>query len=236
MQLSIHYYVLSLTEQQSRLYEGFRDQLIDIQDTNFPYTFSIDAGTPLESDSRDTQLREFFHQTDQRFTSYYDQDPLRLVVVGEKRNLAISSSMETCQDVLIGTIEGNYSMTSPHDLGKIVWPVVKEAIAGVNENAMRDLETAAGLNKIVSGINAVGKFVETEKAHTLYVEEDYRVRGSICKTDHSLIISKHVDLREVIDDVVDVIIEKVLKIGGTVIFVKSGSLMQHERIALILRG
>jgi hypothetical protein len=62
------------------------------------------------------------------------------------------------------------------------------------------------------------------------------VKGSIHKTDHSLIISKHVNLLEVIDDVVDIIIEKVLKMGGTVIFLNSGSLVKFERIALILSG
>ena len=35
--------------------------------------------------------------------------------------------------------------------------------------------------------------------------------------------------------VVDIIIEKVLKMGGTVSFLKSGSLIEFERIALILR-
>ena len=99
---------------------------------------------------------------------------------------------------------------------------------------MRDLATADKVKKVVSGIDAVGKLVETETGSTLYVEEDYHVKGSIRKTDHSLIISKHVNLLEVIDDVVD-IIEKVLKMGGTVIFLTSGSLIKFERIALILR-
>ncbi len=91
--------------------------------------------------------------------------------------------------------------------------------------------------KVVSGIEAVGQFVETgTDDSTLYVEEDYHVKGSIRKTDHSLILSKHVDIWEVIDDVVDIIIEKVLKMGGNVIFLNSGSLIKLERIALILRG
>jgi len=233
MQRSIHYYVLSLSEQMNRLYEGFRDKLIDIQNTNFPFEISIDTGNPA---SKDTQLREFFHQTNQHFAHYYEQDPLRLVVVGEKSNLAIFKALTTYQDVLIGMVEGDYTATSPHDLGKIVWPVVKEAIAGANKNAMRDLATAAKAKKVVSGIDAVRKSVETETGSTLFVEEDYHLRGSIQKTDHSLIISKHVNLLEVIDDVVDVIIEKVLKMGGTVIFLNSGSLMKLGRIALILRG
>ena len=234
MQLSIHYYVLLLSEKTSRLYEGFRDRLIDIQDMNFPLEISIDAGTPVSKDSR---LKEFFHQTEQHFTHYYQQDPLRLVLAGEKRNLSIFKTLQTYQDVIIGTVEGDYLMTSPHDLGKIVWPVIKETIAGANKNAMRDLATAAKQKKVVSGIEAVGQFVERGADHsTLYVEEDYHVKGSIRRTDHSLTLSKHVDIWEVIDDVVDIIIEKVLKMGGNVIFLKNGLLIKLERIALILRG
>ena len=233
MQRSIHYYVLSLSKQTSRLYEGFRDKLIDIQNTNFPFEISIDTGNPA---SKDTQVREFFHQTNQHFAHYYEQDPLRLVVVGEKSNLNIFEALTTHQDILIGIVEGDYTATSPHDLGMIVWPVVKEAIAGVNKNAMRDLETADKVKKVVSGIDDVGQSVETETGSTLYVEEDYHVKGSIRKSDQSLIISKHVNIWEVIDDVVDLIIEKVLKMGGTVIFLNSGSLKKLERIALVLRG
>jgi hypothetical protein len=233
MQRSIHYYVLSLSEQTNRLYEAFRDKLIDIQNTNFPFEFSIDAGNPA---SKDTRLREFFDQTKQRFAHYYEQDPLRLVVVGEKRNLAIYEALTTHQDVLIGMVEGDYTSTSSHDLGMIVWPIVKEAIGAVNKNALRDLATAAKVKKIVFGIDAVGQLAETETGSTLFVEEDYHVKGSIHKTDQSLVISKHVNLLEVIDDVVDIIIEKVLKMGGTVSFLKSGSLIEFERIALILSG
>jgi hypothetical protein len=126
-------------------------------------------------------------------------------------------------------VEGDYTSTSSHDLGMIVWPIVKEAIGAVNKNALRDLATAAKVKKIVFGIDAVGQLAETETGSTLFVEEDYHVKGSIHKTDQSLIISKHVNL-------VDIIIEKVLKMGGTVSFLKSGSLIEFERIALILSG
>ncbi|RQV95686.1 hypothetical protein EH221_05845 [bacterium] len=233
MQLSIHYYVLLLSEQTSKLYEGFRDKLIDIQNTNFPFESSIDAGSPAH---KDTQVSNFLHQTDQRFAHYYDQDPHRLVVIGEKNSLDIYQASKIRQDILIGTVEGDFTATSPNDLGKIVWPVVKEAIAGVNQNALRDLATAARVKKVVSGIDAVGQSAEIETGSTLYVEEDYHVKGSIHKTDQSLIRSKHVNLLEVLDDVVDFIIEKVLKKGGTVIFLDSGSLVNLERIALILQG
>lgn len=231
--LSIHYYVLSLSEQTSMFYEGFRDQLIEIQDNHFPFKLSVNMDNPS---STDTQLTEFFRRTDQHFAYFYKQDPLRLVVVGEKINLAIFKASKIRQNTVIGTVEGNFSNTTPYDLGKIVWPVVRQAIAGMNQNAMSDLARASKVKKVVSGIHAVGQDVGKEAGSTLYVEEDYHVKGSFRKTDHSLILSPHVDIWEVIDDVVDVIIEKVLQMGGTVIFLNSGLLKKFERIALILRS
>jgi hypothetical protein len=233
IRLSIHYYVLSLSVHTSMLYEGFRDKLIDIQNTHFPFAFSMDTGSPA---SWESQFREFFHQTDQRFSRYYEQDPLRLVVTGEKSNLSLFRCLTTHWDIVIGAIEDDYTATSPHDLGKIVWPVVKQAIAGTNENAMLDLARAAEAMKIVSGIDAVGQSAETETGATLYVEEDFHMKGGIRRTDHSVIFSKHVNLWEVIDDVVDLIVEKVLKMGGTVIFLNSGSMMNYDRIALVQHG
>jgi hypothetical protein len=235
-QLSIHYYVLSLSEQKSRLYEGFRDQLIDIQNTNFPFQFSVDSGAYVKPGAKDTQFKKFLGDTDRRFAHYFRQDPLRFVAVGEKRNLAVFEALTAHQKVLIGTVEGDYGSTSPQDLGKIVWHLVKEAMAGTDQKAMHDLATAMNVKKVISGIDAVAESVEKETGSILFVEEDYHLKGSIRKKDHSQIITRHANLWTVIDDVVDLIIEKVLGMGGSVVFLKSGSLIKLERIALILRG
>jgi len=233
LQRSIHYYVLSLGEKKNRLYEGFREKLIDIQNKNFPFEFSIDTGS---QSSRDTQIRDYLQQTNQRFSHYYEQEPLRLMVLGAQKNLAIFETLTTHQDLLIGMIKGDYTTTSPHNLGRIVWPVVKETISGVNENAMKELEIADKMNNVIFGIEAVGQLAETQTGATLYVEEDYHVIGSIQKTDRSPIISRHVDLLQVIDDVVDIIIEKVLQRGGNVVFLNSGSLITYDRITMINLG
>ncbi len=97
IQLSIHYYVLSLSEHTSQLYEAFRDNLIDIQNSNFPIESGIDVNSTDKPVDRDIQLREFLKQTDHNFAHYYEQDPLKLVVVGDKRCLNIIKSLETFQ-------------------------------------------------------------------------------------------------------------------------------------------
>ncbi len=229
MQPSIHYYVLSLSENMSRLYEGFRDKLIDIDDGKFPQ-----KRAPVNNpDTNASKVEDFCRLTDQHFAHYFKQDPLRLVLIGERSTLAMFEALKMRQDILIGTVPGDYGATSIHDLGKIVWPVVKQAIAGMKKNTMRELAMAFRINKIVAGIDAVSLAVETESGSTLYVEEDYHVKGSIHKTDQSFMISKHIDISQVIDDVVDIIIEKALQTGGRVIFLDNGSLTQFGRIVLI---
>lgn len=236
MQLSIHYYVLSLGEQTCRLYEGFRDTLIDIQNSNFPFESPMGVRLSVEPADRDIHLRDFLGMTDLHFAHYYKQDPLKLIVVGEKRNQSVFASVTAHKEQVMGMVMGDYTSTSPHDLGKIVWPIVKEVLAGSNAKALADLESATNERKVTSGLEAVAKMANSATGATLLVEEDYHIKGSISKTDHSLVISDYVDIREVIDDAVDVIVEKVLELGGNVIFLNNGLLTKRSKIALILRS
>jgi hypothetical protein len=234
--LTTHYYVLFLGERTSRLFEAFRDTLIDIQNKGFPIESAADVSGAMDPGLTDGRLREFILEADQHFDHYLRQDPLRLIVVGGKETLSIFESVTTHRDVLIGMAEGDYTAASPHDLGKIVWPIVKKVMAGTCEKAVHDLDTAESSQNVASGIDAVGHLAGSGAGDTLFVEEDYRLKGGIRETDHSLIESKDLDIQEVIDDAVDVIIGKVLEKGGNVIFLESGSLTKLRRIALVTGG
>ncbi len=235
MTLSIHYYILSLGSRTSRLYEGFRDELIDIQNAEFPYHSITNDDVSNTTPATDQQLRDFFHKTDMHFAHYYEQDPLRLMVVGQSSYLNIFKSLTVHNDVIIGTIKGDYTSTSPHDLGKIVWPVVKMALSGSNNSALLALEEAKELNHFVSGIDAVWNSAESNPGSTLFVEDDYHIKGTRPQKEATNDFVDSVNIWEVFNDVVDVIIEKVLVTGGAVIFLESGSLFKMQRIALILR-
>ena len=234
MKLTTHYYVLSLSERTSRLYEAFRDTLIDIQDKGFPIESAADMNGPVEPARENGPLRDFVRTADQHFDHYFRQDPLRLVVVGDKQHRAIFRSVTSHQDVVTGTLEGDYTATSPHDLGKIVWSIVKEAMAGTTERAMHDLDAAASSQNVASGIDAVAHVAGSGAGGTLFVEEDYRMKGGIRETDHSLIMPEDLDILEVTDDAVDAVIEKVLEKGGRVVFLENGSLPKLARIALVM--
>jgi hypothetical protein len=234
MRLSIRYYVLSLGDKTNRLFEAFRDQLIDIQNSGFPYHDSRNEVAPDVEGSGESLLRDFVGETDLHFAHYYARDPLGVVVVGGRNNLSMFKSLTVHGRETIGTVEGDYEDTSLRDLGLIVWPVVKAAMAGTQEKALRDLSAAESEDRVVSGLEAVGRRSPGGKGSTLFVEEDYRLKGSISEVDGTMVVSTEVDLSEVLNDVVDIVIDDVLGSGGSVVFVEGGSLAGRERIALIL--
>ena len=222
VKLSTHYYVLSLSERTSRLYEAFRDTLIDIENTWFPMASSR---SPSQPDLNDTQLRALLQRVDHHFAHYYTQDPLGVVVIGTSRDQAMFASLTAFSDVIIGTADGDHSATSTRDLGRIVWPIVKSVMANAGEKVERDLAEATRTHNVAVGIEAVVKSVDSGLGSTFLVEDGYQVSPE-----------KSSSLLDDVDNVVDVVIDKVLALGGNVIFVENGLLNKFQNAALILRA
>lgn len=248
MKLSTHYYILSLSSETSRLYEGFRDDLIDIQNTAFPFHSKpngVAAGPGAHSEKRppspgadltEKQLRDFLDQTDLHFAQYYSQDPLSLVLVGQRHFINPFTALTRHHDVIIGMIQGDFRQTSAHDLGKIVWPIVKFAISGTTSNALRSLADADVDKSVVSGIDDVWMSAEANPGSTLYVEDDYHMNTSEPGKHKTHVFLDSMALRELFNDVVDIIIEKILRGGGAVVFMDNDSLISRERIAMVVRA
>lgn len=230
--LSTHYYVLSLGTGTCSLFEAFRDLMIEVGNQGFPVA-AAPEGTPGPAD--DGHLRKIAVAVDECFSRHYIPDPLGLVLVGEKDILTAFLSVTAHRDAVIGRIDGDHTATSSRDLGQIVWPVVKEAMSGILDDAMRDLEAQEEERGSVSGIEAVARAAKRGERGTLLVEDDYHLRGSIEITNRSPVISSDIDVRDVTDDVVDAVIDKVLESGGNVVFAPRGSLAGRDRIVLLDR-
>lgn len=221
VKLSTHYYVLALSERTNRLYEAFRDTLIDIENTWFPM---IPARSTSQPNLNDEELRALLQRVDHHFAHYYTQEPLGVVVTGSSRDLAIFASLTAFSDVIIGTTDGDHAATSTRDLGRIVWPIVKGVMANAGEKVERDLAEATRGHNLAVGIDAVVKSVDLGMGATFLVEDGYHVPPE-----------KSSSLLDDVDNIVDVVIDKVLALGGNVIFVENGLLNKFESAALILR-
>jgi hypothetical protein len=96
-------------------------------------------------------------------------------------------------------------------------------MASPDEEVAREMNKGTFTHNVAVGIDAVGDAVDSGAGATLLVEDNYHVkpRGGLALFDDC-------------DNVVDVVVDKVLAIGGNVIFVEDGSLCKVQRMALIL--
>ena len=221
MNLSTHYYVLSLSEDTSRLYEGFRENLIDIDNTLFPVR---SLKVPFEDEMSESQHKTLLGVLDDNFGEYFDREPLAMVLAGSASDREAFASMTRHARVIIGNTKSDHSDTSTSDLGHITWNIVKHVMARAGGKIERQLDDAEREHNLRVGIDAVSESVDSGHGATLLVEENYHVlaeRNALMLDD---------------DNVVDIVIEKVLALGGNVVFVAEGSLSGVDRIALILEG
>jgi hypothetical protein len=226
MDLSCHYYVLSLGLETSVLFEAFRDHLVDIQNKGFPVTRPpgpVATGT----------LPDLARKIDGCLAHYLEPDPLGVVVVGSRPLLSAFAAVTVHGAAVIGQVPGDFKSTSTQDLGQIVWPVIKTAMSGETDRALRNLAGNTAAGRAVRGLEAVAVQVRQGSRGTLLVEEDYHMRGGLDRTGRYPAVTSLVDIRDILDDAVDAVIERALAAGGRVVFTPDGSLAAWDRIALL---
>jgi len=237
------YWVLALSEKPTRLYEATRDDLTEIQDGGFPITHegpggeqSLPGGFGIKKSAyRDEYHRKFFRQIDTAFKPFLADDPLPLAVVGVDRFLAFFNEVTDYKNSILTTLQGSHDKTSPHELGKLIWTQVEDALTEQRQQVLSELDKAIGERKSASTIGEVWRLAKEGRGHLLLVEEDFHFPAKVDETGNHLAPADDVTAPDVMDDAVDEIIETVLSKQGRVVFLENGQLEAHQRIALILR-
>lgn len=236
------YWVLVLSEKPTRLLEGTRDTLIEIQEGGFPMVHEGPGGAQAlpggfgiqKSAYRDEMHRQFFRQVDGAFQPFVRDDPLPLVLVGVNRYLSFYREVSTSQEMILTTLNGSHDKTPLPRLAKRVWPLVEQAMGEKRKEYLADLSRAVGERKSGSTMEHVWRLANEGRGRLLLVEENYHFPGRLDETGINLLPAGPGDMAA-IPDAVDDVIETVLSKGGQVVFVPDGALEEHQRIALITR-
>jgi hypothetical protein len=238
------YWTLVLSEQPTRLFECSRDTFIEIRDGEFPMSHegpggeqSLPGGVGVNRSAyRDEQHRQFFRQVDTALKPFMADDPLPLAIVGVDRYLAFFDEVTSYRASIATTLTGSHTNTPPHELGKLVWPLVEVNLVEKRRRAMsEELDTAINERKVVSTIGEVWRLANEGRGSHLLVEEDFHFPGRVDQTRMRLTPADDRGEGDVIEDAVDEVIETVLSKQGKVTLVNNGELEAHQRIALILR-
>ncbi|WAL62369.1 AOC03_06830 family ribosome hibernation factor [Thermocoleostomius sinensis] len=238
------YWVLSLSEQSTSLFSGILDELEEVRNPDFPLTHGgpgggskLPGGEGINTSAyRDDHHRQFFRKADEALKPFMATDPLPLVLVGIDRYFSFFNEVSEHKDAIIATLSGNYDKTSAHDLGKLVYPLVQEALAEQRQQALEKLENAVGAQLCASGIEQAWRAAQEGRGELLLVNAEFHYPARVDQSGMKLIATDDLDDIEVMDDAVDELIESVMAKGGKVVFVDDDkTLADHQQVALILR-
>lgn len=241
MNRSPRYWVLSLSDKPTRLFEGFRDTLAEVTAEGFPLMNEaalepLPGGLGVNSSAyRDDRHRQFFRQIDTCLSRVLASDPLPLILAGVDRHLAFYEEVSANTSAVIARLKGNHDKTSAHELAKLVWPLVQEGLEQRKRQALADLEAAVDSQRYASGLVESWRMARENRAAVLLVEENYHAPARVDETGLHLTLQLEGTGPDAMEDAVDDLVEVVLSRGGQVVFVPDGSLAAHQQVAAILR-
>jgi Bacterial archaeo-eukaryotic release factor family 3 len=236
------YWVLSLSEQPTRLWSGAGEWLRESNAGGFPMAYS--DGLPGERGAvprprraerlKNDRREQFFRHVFGEMATVLARDSRPLVVTGVKRYLAYFEQLSpaAAQSRFIGFVEGSFDQASGPELAGWVAPVLTAERERWQSDAIGRLEVARSERLLASGLTQVWDLAAAGQVRELLAEEGY-----LCSARESdgHLLPPGDPAGVPVDDAVEVIMDGVLNGGGEVIFVPDGSLEQYGRIAASLR-
>ncbi|MGZ5242991.1 MAG: baeRF3 domain-containing protein [Bacteroidia bacterium] len=243
------YYLLSLSAEHIRLFRGFGPILREVKTDYFPAAYLGPSRTEALSKLRkqDTEYEElediriFLRKVEENLFEIIQHEKTPLFLMGESEYISFIKSQERTGRFVKGEIRENHAHTNWNEL----YSHIQETVEGY-EKADRDLQLAnlqemIGYSRYAGGVQDVWRAAKLGQVMTLLVEKSYS-RPARERTDDELTLmlgatagTRTDGMANWHDDVVDEIIEMVLRMDGEVRFVEDGQLETHGHIAAVLR-
>ncbi len=160
--------------------------------------------------------------------------PLSTVVAGVERSVRHAGAAIDPLST-IGVIPGNHDRTSWVDLHNAAWPLVADWLRTGQARALERLDWARSACRYAGGLDEVWTLANDGRVELVVVGESLAMaarlddRHGLQRADHER------EARGVVDDLVDDILEAVLRHGGNAVIVGDAQLQDHQRIAATLR-
>lgn len=208
--------VVTISERTARLLVGDRERLVEVHDWHWPLERVEEEG----DEAWEQRLDAVLARERQSFEA-------PTVLAGVARS--ITALVDADRVSPVGTVSGNHDTTSPHALHDLAWPLVDAWLGRDGQVAMARLEQARGSRVFAGGVDEVWALANDGRVELLVVEDDYRLTARI--GGDRLRPSDGLDD----PDVVDELIETVVRAGGEAVMVPPGELSEHDRLAAVLR-
>ncbi|MFB4315582.1 hypothetical protein [Actinomadura sp. 21ATH] len=236
------YWLLVLSDQQTRLWDGVGGELTEIVRDGFPvvpeeYEEEGEGRLSRRGQHADERRPRLMRDVQARLDRVLARDRRPVVVAGVTRLQACFDELAGPRVTVAGRIDGSYERASASTLAELARPVL-QAYDDLREVAvLAELEAARGFQRYAAGLQEVARLVDGGRGEHLVVERGYYSPGVKSGGESIPVAGRIGSLRGhgVVDDLVDDVIETALEYGGEVTFVSDGFLVDHDRIALVTR-
>jgi hypothetical protein len=249
------YWVLVISEEAARLWEGGGERLAKVERLGFP----VDPGIPDPQDAipgpnfgarpgpqREARLRKYLRSVDAALGKALGYERRPVFLVGTNSALALFDDVSEHSVEFAGRLaQAGLDKAPAHELAERLRPVLAAHIARLDAEALDRLAAARGQRRFAGGLAEVWEAVGQGRGALLLVEEHFQAAARI-DGDHLAVIQDEEaadaarraaipGLGGLEQDVVDQLVETALDKETEVRFVPDGSLSDDGRVALVLR-
>ncbi|MFZ4516299.1 MAG: hypothetical protein ACOYN3_08310 [Acidimicrobiia bacterium] len=212
--------VVTVSERMVRLLVGDEDHVVEQLDNSWPLMRS-------EEESSSSWMRAIA----QALLAECRANPIPTVVAGVDRS--VMRTVAAAGITPVGVIPGNHDRSSWDALFHAAFPLVRSWLEVQQMRALDVLDTARSHRRFAAGLDESWVLGAQGRIAHLVVEDGFHCAGRI--VDERVVRATDIEAPDVIDDVVDELIETVVRFGGSVTIVGDGALAEHDRIAAALR-
>lgn len=187
---------------------------------------------PVEYKSR--QIEKFMRQMDKELIQQVQENRYPVFLMGSRTILGIYRGVSHADAFIKGSVEGNFEKSGISEIQSALSKPVQNWKREETNALLKQIEEAGNQHKLASGIEAVWKDAFDKKGKLLIVEKGYRAAGE--HISGGKIVYKPTGSQNdfhISNDVVDDVMELVLKNGGDVAFVEDCLLSANGHIVLI---
>lgn len=230
------YYVVTLSERNTRLIEANMDRAHESHVAHFPLPNKHHQVPHKHRDNftkeEDNQMRDYFQEVDNHLDEALKVQNLPIVVAASEH--ALDNFRHVSRHGLLATVSGNFENSSAAEISKVAWEAVQAAISARRQEMLERLGEAIGAKKAVLGLEEAYVMATQGRGELLLIESDYR--QSATAIDGRLSLGSSNGKAGFLPDAVDEIAETVMAMGGQVHFLAGELAAAHgSNIALLLR-
>jgi len=232
------YYILVLGRDKARLIKAFNDKVADEVEEGLPME-NTDLNPAQRSEaaigSRQSNLvREFFNRVDKQLNEVQKKNLLPVIISTEESNYPEYLKIADRKEMFAGKLYGNKMNEKAHHIVESVWPVMEKLTVEKNNQRLAELKAAVNSRNFLIDFNEIWQAIKEGRGKTLFVKQGY-FQPARLENNHIELISMQDAERANVDDIIDEMIEKILRFGGDAVFITGDELKEFNGLVLVTR-